>query len=483
MMKPLSLAIATGLALDVSGALHVYGLADARGGTREFITASILLVLAGFWLMARPARRAPADVRVPLWVAFLPAVAGVLSISDILTFVSRDWTPVRFAVFGVGTVALLLLALRRAPAAYVAMVALALGTALRIIHMRHVPLEPARGDMLPLVQGALANLMEGRSPYTTYFMPWELPLTYLPLTWLAYAPAYLLRIDLRWTNIVAEVAVLGAAFFVARHAHGGYRRSAVDTTFLLWAWLFLSPTVIHWDMITSAPIGWAAIAWTLALVATARPRAASIALGLSAATTPLIIVFGPLIGLCWWRGGGLRDALGKGALAVVLASIVLLPWIIWAPGPFWEGNVGWFNDLDRFPRMKWETEHTWAEMVGFSGFFWSYGQERWLKPVQFALVSLAAALYMARGASRADLHHYAAGIFLLFMLFNPVLWPYLYNPALVAALLAVAGAGATNGSAPRRHGDTEQETVSRIAPMLTWPDRRARAEHHRLVDS
>jgi hypothetical protein len=31
-----------------------------------------------------------------------------------------------------------------------------------------------------------------------------------------------------------------------------------------------------------------------------------------------------------------------------------------------------------------------------------------------------------------------AAAFLLFMLFNPVLWPYLYNPALVAALAAVA---------------------------------------------
>ena len=80
-------------------------------------------------------------------------------------------------------------------------------------------------------------------------------------------------------------------------------------------------------------------------------------------------------------------------------------------------------------------------MPGFSGLFWAHGREGWLKPIQLAAVLGVAGLYAARGAAPADLGRHAAGAFLLFTLFNPVLWPYLYQPALLAALLAVAAGG------------------------------------------
>lgn len=128
-------------------------------------------------------------------------------------------------------------------------------------------------------------------------------------------------------------------------------------------------------------------------------------------------------------------------VAAGIAFVCIAPWVFWAPGPFWEGNVQWFNDLDRFPRMKWDTEHTWTQITGFSGLFWARGWERWLKPIQLSVVLFVTMLYWVRGASAAGLLPCATAVFLLFMVFNPVLWPYLYNPALVTALLAVAGSG------------------------------------------
>ncbi len=446
----LILTVAMGLVLDVGGVLHLYGYAVSGPSyqlTFEGLEihavrlAASLLVLAGFWLAFRHAPSGAERGGAPLWMTIPLLLAALLSIADIVNSVSPSWSPAQLIVLGGSVAALVALVQWRAPAAATTFVALALGVMLRLVDMQYSPLEPSRGDMLPLVLQALDTFFQGHSPYTTYFMPWELPLTYLPLTWLAYAPAFLLGLDIRWTNIIAEIAVLGAALFVARHTTGARRRAATDVTLLLWAWFFLLPTIRHWDMVTSAPIGWVAIAWTLALVVTGRHRLAPLALGLAAGTTPLIVVFGPLIALCWWREGGLRAALSKGALAAIVAAIVLLPWFIWAPSPFLEGNVQWFNNLDRFPRMKWETERTWTQITGFSGFFWERGREQWLKPIQLAAVALVAAIYAARGASRADLPRHAVGAFLLFMLFNPVLWPYLYDPALIAALLAVAGAG------------------------------------------
>jgi hypothetical protein len=336
--------------------------------------------------------------------------------------------------------ALLGLALRRGPGIAVAAVAFALGIAIRFPHIKYIPLEPARGDMLPLVQQALDNLLNGQSPYTTYSMPWELPLTYFPLTWLAYLPAHLLGADIRWTNIVAQVAILAAALYVLRHTPRERRRFAPDTLYVLWGWIFLSPTVIAWDMVTSAPIGWVALAWLLVLIQTRRHGAATIALGLAIAATPLVAVLLPLIGLCWWREDGLAIAIRRGLLGLALGGLLLLPWYLWAPEPFLDGTVRWFNDLDRFPREKWRTQHTWAEITGFSGYFWEWRLEQWLKPIQFLSIAGLSVLFAWRGARRGGIAAHAVAAYVLFTLFNPVLWPYLYNPALVAAVLAVAGA-------------------------------------------
>jgi hypothetical protein len=440
-IKPLSLLVVLGIVLDLSGALHVFGFGDAATLTREATLATLLLLVALVWILRRPSAADVPPARTVLLVAALPLIAAIFSISDVLTYVARGWSPARLLIFGVGTVSLLVLALRRAHGAAFAAVALLLGIAIRYIHIKYLPLEPTRGDMLPLVQQALGNFFQGASPYTTYRMPWELPLTYLPLTWLAYAPAYLIGIDLRWTNLLAELGLLGAVLFLARAGRGAERRVAPHYALLLWAWIFLSPTIVHWDMVTSAPIGWVVLAWTLALAAAGPPFAAALAAGIAAATTPLIAVVLPLLALNWWRGYRLVGLLRFGGVTVLVAATLLLPWLAWSPDAFLEGNLRWFNDLDRFPRMKWRTEHTWATITGFSGFFWEWGREAWLKPIQALGVGLIALVYLLRGASQSDLPRHATAAYIVFTLFNPVLWPYLYNPALVAGWLAVVAIG------------------------------------------
>lgn len=441
-ITPLSLAVALGLVLDVSGALHVYGLGDNASLTREGSSAALLLIIAVLWLLLRPRATdaAAASKRVPLWLSLLPVVVAIFSISYVITNVFSGWTPVRVATFGAGMAALLVLGLRRGPGSAMAAVAFALGIAIRFPHIKYIPIEPTRGDMLPLVQQALDNLLRGQSPYTTYSMPWELPLTYFPLTWLAYLPTWLLGLDIRWTNIVAEVAILLAVLHVERHTPRARRRFAPGTLLILWSWIFLSPTVIAWDMVTSAPIGWVAIAWVLALVQTRRQGAAILALGLALATTPLVAVMLPLVALCWWREDGLALAIRRGLLALGIGGILLLPWFLWAPDQFLDGTVRWFNDLNRFPREKWSTQRTWAEITGFSGYFWEWRIEQWLKPIQILSMAGVSALFAWRGARRSELAAHAVAAYVIFTLFNPVLWPYLYNPALVAAMLAVAGA-------------------------------------------
>lgn len=312
------------------------------------------------------------------------------------------------------------------------------GVVLRVIHFG--AFGPSVGnDMLPLTTSALTSLFAGQPPYATYALPAPLPLTYYPLTFLAYAPAHLAGIDVRWTNVVAQVVVAGAAVFVAvRTRRSGRWRDRIDTpALILWSFVFLLPSSVYFDRITNAPVAWASLAVMLALVATGN-RFASVAVGLAAATTPLTMVLAPFVGLCWWRSRGLRRALLDSAVAALLAAALLLPWILWSPRAFLDGAVLWFNDLDRFPRDKWVRFKTWQRYVGFSGFYWRTGLEAWLKPTQALGVAIVAALFAWAGARPARLGRFCAAGFTAFMVFNPVLWPYFYQPALVAMLIVLA---------------------------------------------
>lgn len=430
------------LVLDIAGAKHVYALPS--------VAAAALAALAIFFLVpSSPSGAVLAPHSVPQhWLALLPLVGFVPAVLDLAAFIPQDggWTPERlFLLIGGG---LTLLALNRVSAGWVAVAALVLGTIIRLIHMEHLAIIPENGDMLPLVQGAITNLFAGRSPYTLYQMPWELPLTYFPVTWLSYMPAYLLGIDLRWTNIVAEIGI-GVALAWLSAQRGGWRLTwRHEPTLFLWAWLFLQPSVIHWDVGNTAPITWLLLTVTLALVLAGQQRAAAIALGLTAAGTPLITVFGVFVGAYWLRQYGWQQTIRLLLLSGIVAAALMLPFLLWAPRDFIMGTYQWFNTIDGWPRQKWsETDpHIWSVITGFSGEFWLRGTEAWLKPIQALIVGGAGIAYWLRGAKAETLTLHATAAYLGFMLFNPVLWPYLYNPALVVSLVGIAAFSALYGT-------------------------------------
>ncbi len=302
-----------------------------------------------------------------------------------------------------------------------AVAALTVGLALRAFAFaRTSPF--AKGEMLSLVLRASRALFDGHSPYATYHFPWPVPLTYWPGTLLAYAPAQLLHYDVRWTNVAAELVI---ATLVVRL--GGRRVVPVVA-----AW-FLLPGSLEWTQITAAPVGWAAIALTLAALATDHRRA-DVALGLAVATTPFSWPLVPLALLRWRKTASLRRA----AVTAGVAMLLILPFFLWAPRAFIEGTVLWFNQMDGFPRSKWIESRTWARYTGLAGVFWSLGLERLLKPFQLVAVGVIVWRYARRGATAALVPAFATAILIVFVALNPVIWPYLYQPAIVAALLALA---------------------------------------------
>ncbi len=405
-------------------------------------TCAALLTLLALFLLVGRLWTSPA--RTDVWARFLALMPGV---SMVYAFVwARVFVRSPFVIpwdaMVVAVPALVCFAaFERWPRRCVAGLVLLVGIVVRLIVFARFPVDEG-ADMLPLTRAALGNLVKGVSPYTYYNLPDPLPLTYFPFTWLAYLPCFLARADLRWTNLVAELAIVSAIVWTARHAReSGDPASgdAADRSLLAWGFVFLLPSSIHFDRITTAPIAWALITWCVALLAR-RSRHDWILLGATAAATPLAAVLIPFVCVVWWQRHSLRGMLRRGLWAALLTAFVLAPFVLWSPRGFLDGAILWFNDLSRYPGVSWREYQPWERYAGFGGLFWGHGLERALAPVQWLLVMGIAVLFAKTGGRRLAAH--VAAAFLAFMLFNSVNWPYFYQPAIFVGLLAIASAPA-----------------------------------------
>ncbi len=293
--------------------------------------------------------------------------------------------------------------------------------------------------MLPLTIRSIEAFLGGACPYREYFFPWRVPLTYLPLTWLPYVPAYLAGIDVRWTNLAAQ----GALMLAFQYAAGRDPASRRDSPALwLASWVFLSPTSLYWDTMVTATMGWVAIAWVIALAAR-RSRFTPWALGAGFGATVLLLPLAPILALAWLAAQGPRAAVRNLAIALLLGAAIVAPFAVACPSGFRLGVLQWFNDLHLYP-TEWFREHASRFLLtGFATVFWRAGLEAWLRPLQtIATLLVALAFWRDRTGDRAaKIPRYAAVTMLAFVLFNPIVWKYFLHPVLVLGVIALATSG------------------------------------------
>lgn len=168
----------------------------------------VLLAMATLWLAGA---RASDQERTARWPPHVERAASIaLSLAPALSiamsvklrgagvFMVPAWITFAIVAGGIGAC---LAVLPRVPVALPIAAAVLAGLGLRAFDFIAVPIDARRADMIPLVGVAVARFLEGHDPYVLYGMPWPLPLTYMPLTWLAYVPAVLTGIDLRGLNL------------------------------------------------------------------------------------------------------------------------------------------------------------------------------------------------------------------------------------------------------------------------------------------
>ncbi len=299
------------------------------------------------------------------------------------------------------------------------------GFLLRLAAFWSVPLDVEQADMLPLIESACKMFLSGSSPYRLYDLhSWPLPLTYLPVKWLAYLPAVIAGLDLRLTNAIAEILVLWIFIFSRPTPE---QKHDFRTDILVGGLLYLSPAIIIFDWYTEFPVFWGITLTVYGFLLREQFWVATVIWGLSIATSPLNWVVSPFIAGYLFSRVPLYQWLKLCTLAAFTALLVTLPFVLWSPQEFVFGTLTWFNDLSIAGRSSWIlANHRQLFQIGFSGWFWYFGWENALKPVQALLVILVFALFWKNRQKTEWLLLSSLWAYTLFCFFNVIIWPYFY---------------------------------------------------------
>jgi hypothetical protein len=284
------------------------------------------------------------------------------------------------------------------------------------------PLDPNRGDMLVIIEHAIANFLAGLNPYAIHHVPWDAPLSYGPVLWLPFVLPHVLQIDLRILTLASQHIVPGCLVLAASgRMRRGEQSRALGLLALAIA-LAANPGILRFHAIGHTQIYWPLLLVFAVALARRRFLAAAVALGLLVAARTTMVALVPVFFLHLWIEGALSLRL---AAAFVLAAGLPFAWFVAAdPGSVYYAMFGVY--LKVMKGFVWYST-TWTQNTyGITGRLLERGLERYVEAVQ--LLSLTAVYLLSwRSLTRAGRPEPWMAIALLVFSMT-TLWPvgYLY---------------------------------------------------------
>ncbi len=330
-----------------------------------------------------------------------------------------------------------------------------LGVTLRWVSLTTWQIDPAVRDMLPLVKSAQDAFFGGHNPYAFHQMQRGsvVPLTYLPGMWLSWGIPRLAGLDFRVWGIVADVLVAVGLWWAAGRAEGRDRALGQGVASGFAAAWFFSPSLM-WNGVYAEPHAWWAVLAVL-LAATLRRSwwLAAAALGVAIATRHFALVLMPFVTVAMIRDVGWRAAIPRVAVAGGVAAVLLVPFVARDPDTFWFGTFRWLVEYG-------PVHQSWFwEKYGFSGPLYKAHATEWMPRAQAAIVVLMA-LVATRVRGPRSFIAPAGTAYVVFVMFNGIIWDSFYLGASLLAAFAAAG-----GAPPGPHA----------VPLIAAPSRRTLA--------
>jgi hypothetical protein len=149
---------------------------------------------------------------------------------------------------------------------------------------------------------------------------------------------------------------------------------------------------------------------------------------------------------CLRRVGWRRAVLG-GAVMLAVAALIIVPFVLSSPSGFKHGLWDHWVKLSSHT-YRWAL--LWIRNVGFSFHFYKGGHQGLLVYIQVLICLGAFGLFVwRRGYERLSTTlSYCALTTFFFLMFNVVVWTYLYQPVLLLTICATFAAASASDRAP-----------------------------------
>jgi hypothetical protein len=312
------------------------------------------------------------------------------------------------------------------------------------------PIDAQRADMLVVIQNGLRRMLQGRNPYTIYYVPWDAPLPYGPMLWAPFFAPHALHVDLRFLSILGALFVPIACAFAAAAAAADRRPLAALGWIGVLAAIASSPNLRQFMSIAHTPVYWpllAAFAW---LVVRERWVAAAVAAGLLIVARSTMVSLAPVLAIAVWH----RDRRRLGPVLLAVGSTVVVAYAPFAIADWRALAYALYGSYQHVMKDFVWTSTDWAtRTVGITGLLLRAGWTRAVEPVQgVAMLATYAAAWRAlrRGAGRSmfgtDAASWMAAALLVFSM--TTLWPVDYIYFDVFLLWAAAAAAIEFSVAP-----------------------------------
>jgi len=179
------------------------------------------------------------------------------------------------------------------------------GCYLRWLFIKSIPIAPIYADMLPLIQSVCETLTAGNNPYErSYFMPWEIPLTYWPGLWMPYLLTHVLGVEPRLIHlgVVVIISLLFTGFLWKAVADKEYPETTVCIAVLSSIFLFVfSSEFIIFANIAHTPPYWLWLSLLATAVLARRPWLSAVFLGLVLSGRQPALIYAPIMAIYWLR--------------------------------------------------------------------------------------------------------------------------------------------------------------------------------------
>jgi hypothetical protein len=261
------------------------------------------------------------------------------------------------------------------------------------------PIDPYRGDMLPIMDAALRRFMHGRDPYALYHVPWEAPLPWGPVLWMPFLIPHALGADLRLAGVAGQL-ILPVWCVVAAVLEAARGRVLASVMWLVLVCAVLStPDLAEFTPVAHTSAYWLVGGLFAVLVAAERWQTAAVVLGLIVVGRSTMAAGAPIFLLWIWVH---RRPLALRVLVAFVAPIVLpiLPFALWDPHALWYGMVSHYaRDIKA---IVWPVRNLGVDLtIGLTGWLVAHGLERFVEVSQLcAMTSSTPPPGLPSGAAR-----------------------------------------------------------------------------------